>query len=123
MNYWCEISCRFSGFYNFLGEDIDPDSADERPTTKALQEMQEQFELSVNELIDKDERWGEIKWIQVSLADDYEDYEDSTMIEHFFRVQYEPAEDDIDLTLVNLTIELQEHFQEYRPQDLTVYDL
>jgi hypothetical protein len=115
------ISCRFSGFYIFSGADVDPDSENNRPTTEVLREMQGDFELLINKLADDNGRWGPVEWIEVSLADDYEDYEDSTLIEHFFRIQCELAEEeDTETTLEKVKIELQEYLQAYAPERLTV---
>ncbi len=114
------ISCRFSGFYDFSGDDVNPDSENNRPTTEVLQEMQDDFELLINKLANDNEHWGPVEWIEVSLADDYEDYEDSTLIEHFFRIQYALDEEDIETTLEKVKTELQEYLQEYGPERLTI---
>lgn len=115
------ISCRFSGHYDFSGDNLDPDYENHRPTTKVLQEMQGYFESSVGKLANDNGRWGPIKWVEVSLADDYEDYEDSALIEHFFRIQYEFGEEDTEKALERVQTELLEYLQDYGPENLIVF--
>lgn len=98
MLYHCEVSFRFFEYFGFAESDLEPDSEDGQPTSAVKEELNKDFKEAVHGALSTG-RWRRVNWVEVSVGDDNEDYEDSTQIEYFFRAECTLTEQEVEKDL------------------------